>query len=350
MNRALQHIKKRFPQNNFQEENIAKAYDKIKKTESDLSVKILSVLGGFFSGIAFIAFLVITSFLTSGKALEVLGFITIVIAVFINTKFHKLLLDTFSIMLYLTGIVILVIGMNFLKINENTIIILVFFIGLITLIINQSYILSFIAILVLNGSILSLLFYNNVEDGIVVYLTGNLLLILLLFFNQAKIYALKNKISNLYGSYRIAFVFSFLFGMLLLSIKTFIKMDVYSWYGMAIIFAVSLLFVVNRILKILKITDKKAQSFIYLLSVLIASFSVFSPMIIGSLILILLGFYAKHKVVFITGILSFIYFTGKFYYDLNQTLLFKSLLLIGLGIVFLAFYLFTVKNTKIEKI
>ena len=61
--------------------------------------------------------------------------------------------------------------------------------------------------------------------------------------------------------------------------------------------------------------------------------------------------WVNYKTGLVIGIISFIYFISQYYYDLNFTLLTKSIILFSSGIVFILFYLFTNKklNTN-EKI
>jgi len=66
----------------------------------------------------------------------------------------------------------------------------------------------------------------------------------------------------------------------------------------------------------------------------------FSPVILGILLIILLSFLVNYKLGLSVGILTFIYFICQYYYDLNYTLLTKSILLFSSGILFLIFYIF----------
>lgn len=79
----------------------------------------------------------------------------------------------------------------------------------------------------------------------------------------------------------------------------------------------------------------------------------FSPFVYlcGSLLLILLCFHYAYKKEFAASILLFVFTVSKFYYDLNLTLLTKSILLFFTGIVFIVtWYLFTQKGKRHEKI
>jgi len=72
--------------------------------------------------------------------------------------------------------------------------------------------------------------------------------------------------------------------------------------------------------------------------------TIFSPSISGAMIIVLLSFLVNYKTGLAIGIISLIYFISQYYYDLNFTLLTKSIILFSSGIVFLLFYLFTTKK------
>ena len=83
---------------------------------------------------------------------------------------------------------------------------------------------------------------------------------------------------------------------------------------------------------------------IYILSALILVSTIFSPSISGGIVIVLLSFLVNYKTGLAIGIISIIYFVSQYYYDLNFTLLTKSIILFVSGIMFLLFYLFTAKN------
>ncbi|WMX12781.1 DUF4401 domain-containing protein [Aureispira sp. CCB-E] len=61
-----------------------------------------------------------------------------------------------------------------------------------------------------------------------------------------------------------------------------------------------------------------------------------APGIVGGILLLFLGIYSGYRLLAGQGILTIFFFTVLFYYNLNTTLLFKSMLMIGAGLLFLA--------------
>ncbi len=349
MDKKIKYIQENFTSNTIDTEAITKEYSLQQKNQSSIAIKILSVVGGVFSSLLFVLFVSISMIWTHATFMEIFGIILIVIAIFLNKKVTNLLLDTFSISLYIVGVSFVVFGLNYLKNPLDTSIYFVLLVGIITLFINQSYLLSFIASMMILGSILLYLFHHHIEDAISVYLALNGFLLMFWFLYLNILFYFK-KMNALYEPIKMTLLFSFLFILGLLAYGDIIKMNAFNWYLLALSTSIQLLFVVYKIKKSIALADKKAIFILYFLSILIVGFSYFSPAIIGALTVILLGFYTNSKSIFVLGILAFIYFIGQFYYNLNDTLLFKSVLLIALGIVFLALHFFILKFKNFEKI
>jgi len=75
-------------------------------------------------------------------------------------------------------------------------------------------------------------------------------------------------------------------------------------------------------------------------------FTAISPAISGSLLLLLLSFKVNYRTGVALGIMGFIYSIGMFYYDLNITLLQKSLIMFGSGVFFILLYFLIFKKSN----
>ena len=90
---------------------------------------------------------------------------------------------------------------------------------------------------------------------------------------------------------------------------------------------------------------------IYVLCIIICLPTVFAPYLSGSLLLILICFHYGYRAECAAALLLFIYAVSKYYYDLNLSLLTKSITLFFIGIACIAaWYFFTQKRTRHEKI
>ena len=167
--------------------------------------------------------------------------------------------------------------------------------------------------------------------------------------NESKIITSSKKLSKLYNPIRIGLTISLLFGLVIIGKRNLIPISQnYIWLSSIVLFFV-VIYLVSMISNILDIKSVKNKILIYSLSILILIPTVFSPSISGAILIILLSFLVNYKTGLIIGIISFIYFISQYYYDLNFTLLTKSIILFSSGIVFIIFHLFTNKKLDINE-
>lgn len=324
----------------FEKENIFKAY-KSKEDHQSLAIKILSVFGGLLSGVAFIGFLFITNFFDSSQGLMIFGGICIAGSILLNKAVSKIIIDTMSVTFYLIGFVLLGIGLADSIENESIICFIFMLIALFSLFISQNYIFAFVSILMFNGCIVALLTFNDLTSWVYIYIALVAAATTFLFLNEAKIIAQKNIISKLYEPLRSAMVFTFL------AVFIFFKENIigYSNFIIAsVVIILAILYVVYHLFKILNITETQHKTITLVATAVLLIPTAYSPAISGAILIILLSFMVNYKTGFGLGIIAFIYFISMYYYDLQFTLLTKSIILFSSGILFLAIYLFTRKK------
>lgn len=331
------------------ENAILKEYEVNHENTSSLAIKILSIFGGFLGSLTFLGFLGLVGLYESEFAFLIFGIGFIISAVWINKKYDKLLIDTFSISIYVIGFVLFFYGLTLFKVDENIGLLLVISIALSSLFITQNYILSFISILLISGSFLTLILSNNAYNIIPIYIAINGFLITYLFLNEAKIISSYKRLSKLYNPARVGLIFSLLFGLFTIGKRGLVPIsENYIWLSSIVLFFV-IFYIVKTIITINNVTVSKKKIIIYLLTALVLLPTLFSPAISGAIVIILLSFLVNYKTGFVIGILSLIYFISQYYYDLNFTLLTKSILLFLSGMVFIALYIFTSKNKTINE-
>ncbi len=110
---------------------------------------------------------------------------------------------------------------------------------------------------------------------------------------------------------------------------------------------IGILIMVQRIMQVMKVDHPVNQIGIYILCIVICLPTVFAPYLSGSLLLILICFHYGYKAECAASLLLFIYAVSKYYYDLNLSLLTKSMTLFFIGIACItAWYFFTQKKNK----
>ncbi|MCF6308708.1 MAG: DUF4401 domain-containing protein [Flavobacteriaceae bacterium] len=324
---------------NFNETELVKELNLQQENKSSLVIKILSIFGGILSSFAFLGFLLIAGLYDSEIGMVIFGIGFIAGSILINKAQDKLITDTLSVSLYILGLALIGFGFSEMDMNENLIIIVFIGIAVSSLFITQNYMLSFISILTINGSLLALIASNNLYSLIHLYIAINTALLVFIFLNEAKIITYNKKFSKLYNPSRIAIVISLLTGLIVVGTKDFLPISTNIIWISSLVFFVAIIYLISKIVSVLQIETAKNKNLIYLLSGIILIPTVLSPSISGALLIVLLSFYVNYKTGLVIGIISFIYFISQYYYDLSFTLLTKSIILFSSGILFITFYL-----------
>jgi hypothetical protein len=328
----------------FNEIEIENEYLKVKNDKSSIAIKILSVLGGFLATLAFLGFLLIAGLYDSEVGLVITGVIFLAVALWLNIVHNKLIIDTLSVSAYAIGLCLFAFGLSELEFGDNTICFLLMLIALLTIGITKNYILSFISTLTINGSFIFLIVENDLYNLIHIYNAILLVLLTYVFLNEAKLLADNRFLSKLYNPIRMGLVFSLLIGLVFVGQRGIFDFEIKYVWASSIITIPLTLYVISIITKIIGVTKTNSLYLIYALCLLFLIPTTMSPAISGTLLIILLCFLVNYKTGLTIGVLSFVYFISQYYYDLNYTLLTKSIILFLSGIVFLLFYVFTHKK------
>lgn len=328
----------------FNEIEIEKEYYNSQKEKSSIAIKILSVIGGFLATLAFLGFLLIAGLYDSETGLVITGVIFIGAAIWLNKEFKKLIIDTLSVSAYSIGLCLIAFGLSEQEIGDTTICILFMVISLLTIGITKNYILSFISVLTINGCFIYLIIDNDSYSLIHVYDAILLVLLTFVFLNEARLLAEKLFPSKLYNPIRIGLMISLITGLVFVGQRGIFDFGIKYIWASSIITIPLTIYIISIIVKTIGITKTKSLYIIYTLSILFLIPTAMSPAISGALLIILLSFMVNYKTGLVIGVISFIYFISQYYYDLNFTLLTKSIIMFVSGIVFLLFYVFTHKK------
>jgi len=322
---------------------------RLNDEKSGLAIKVLSIAGGFLATLSFIGFLMVAGLDDSKLGLIFTGAIFITGAIWLNIRTERLIVDTSVISVFITGFCLLAFGISQYEVDDNLIPILFGIIAALSIRLSQKYILPFISVLIFTGSILSLIVINEAFDLIHLYIAVIIFLLTYLFLNEAKIITQTRRFSVLYNPVRTGLIFSLLAGLLFVGKKGLVHITPDFVWLSSIITIPAFIYLVSIVLDIFKIYKQKNRISIYVACLLVLIPTAFSPAISGSLLIILLCFFVNYKTGFATGIIAFIYFVGQYYYDLNFSLLTKSILLVVSGVLFLIFFLFTYKKLRINE-
>ncbi len=343
----------------YNKKAILNVYGKQNENQSSIAIKILSVFGGIIASLAFLGFLFFTGIYDSEMGVLILGIVAIVGSLLMSKVFDKIILDTISVSAFIMGFFLLIVWFNMKEVDEHTVIALVIAMSIISLLISQNYMLAFIAVLIIQIALMIFIFLEKSYFFYQILIAFNTVLLTFWILYESKIITTSKKSLKLYNPIRIGLIISLLAGLapyLTREMGTFFTIDIvpssnkFLWLTSSIII-LSILFLVYKIINILDIEDIKKKMIIYGLSTMVLFVSAYSPSILGAILVILLSFYVNYKTGLVLGIVSLIYFVSRYYYDLNFTLLTKSILLFISGIICIAFYLFiNKKNETNEKV
>ena len=299
--------------------------------KSNLTIEVLSIIGGVLTAIFFLGFLVLSSILRSETSCLIAGSILIITTLFVNRLLTKPFLDAMNITCYIAGCILAGYGMNR---NMDVLFIVLIGISVVTMLLSKGFILTFLSVIsfymALFGEITNLFSSLNPLNVAAVPIIAIFLFVNL---SETKILSYTNGDLSKYKPIHSGLFVSCVLSLAGLSVNYLTK-STNDW-----------------IISVFMLVGPVHQVCIYLLCILICFPSLHAPYLSGSILLILICFQYGYKAESAVALLLFIYSISKYYYDLDITLLTKSITLFFTGIALLiAWYIFTQKKTRHEKI
>lgn len=315
-----------------------------KDDDQSLAIKILSVLGGILAGLAFFGFVALTGLLNSHHSMVISGVISVMMTFIINKVFGSILFTTLSVTFYIVGYILLTLGLLEMQISNQIVSMIILVTGLLSLFAIRNYLLSFLSVLIIHFSILSLFFDQHDFEIISLYSSALILFLSYFILNEAKLITTYKHWMSLYQPMRIGLVISFLTILILYSRASFFEIPVQYIWPSSIVTLFSLIFLLSKVFYVMNIGEIKHRALIYFMSLCLLVPLLWSPAILGAILILLLSFYVNHKTGVVIGIMSLIFFIAQYYYDLNLDLLTKSILLMLSGLLFMILYFLSYKK------
>lgn len=315
--------------------------------KNNLTIQVVSIIGGILTAIFFLGFLALASIIRSEESSLIIGCLLIVATLTISRFVVKPFLDAMNITFYVAGCILFIFGISA---NTNILFCSLLVISILTFFLTKGFILPFLSVILFNislfGEIAHLLSsWYPLQVAIVPLVAA------FLFANlfETKLLARLQGNTSKYKPFHTGLFISCLIALSGASID-FLTTGMNEWI-ISVFLWIGLLIMIQQIMQLMEVANLRMQIGIYGLSILICLPTVFAPYLSGSLLLILICFHYGYKAECGASLLLFIYAISKYYYDLNVTLLVKSITLFFIGIAFIvAWYYFTQKRTKHEKI
>ena len=297
-----------------------------------LGIKILVITGGFLACVFFLGFLAITGLVESTAGMLVLGTLAIGSSLGMNYATNSRMLDGAAIALYISGLVLITMGMKW---EADGTVLGFMVIAVASFFLMRNFLMIFFSVLLFLGS---MLWYIGSHESITLfylYLLVTSLSYTIVSLSEPALLSSGPMLNKRFPALRTGLLFSFIVGLVLtMRFDTFLyNMQPY-WVGWCIVM-ISLVAVVHYILEGLEITTGRRVLFFSCLVVVLLPF-LYAPAVPGALLVLLLGVHTRYLTGFAAGILAFVYFISQFYYDLQLTLLVKSIILMASGALFLA--------------
>lgn len=338
------------PAVDFNEPAITADYQKHYDNRSGIAIKILIVFGGFLASVAFVAFLFLLEIFKSDMAMLVLGIGFTVAALFINKVYDKLIVDTLSVSMFLIGLSLSGIGLSALHVEGNGLILFYALAALATLIFNRSYVFSFLAVLLFNGSVLAFIANNGVYDLVHVYIIATSVALAWWMLSEAEIIAARETVAGIFSPVRSGLIFSLLVALIAVGKRGLVEVETSLIWLSSVGSIGIILYLVKHVLVLLNKQHIKHKWLLYGACLVCLVPTAFSPAVAGSVLILLLSFMVNYRTGVGIALVALTYFIAQYYYDLNLTLLQKSGLLVLSGTMLLILYFVTAKMMGDEKI
>ena len=319
----------------------------------NLTIQVVSIIGGILTAIFFLGFLALARIIQSEISSLVIGTLLIITTLIISRVVIRPFLDAMNITLYIAGCVLTGFGMSA---NIHALFFILIIISILTFFLSRGFILPFLSVILFNIS-----FFGEAAHVFSSFYPLQIavvpILALFLFANifETKLFECIGT-ENYFSKYKPFHFGLFISGIVSLgglSINYLIS-ETNSWLVSCILSVciwIGILIMVQRIMQVMKVNNPVNQIGIYILCIVICLPTVFAPYLSGSLLLILICFHYGYKAECAASLLLFIYAVSKYYYDLNLSLLTKSMTLFFIGIACItAWYFFTQKRTRHEKV
>ncbi|WP_073851701.1 DUF4401 domain-containing protein [Pontibacter flavimaris] len=298
-------------------------------------MKVLAILGGLLGMGTFIGFLLAAGLYNSSVGMLFLGLCGLVGAEWLIRTNKEAAVDSVGVSLYITGYALLAVGIGQLTDSITGAALALACASAVAIGVSVSAIGVFLAVLVLNGSLLSLIFSHEVyplAHGLIALLA---LILTYLSLNEARLIAASRRFALVLGPVRMGVIFSLVITLALFVHQKFFSTTITYFWVSSLILIACLLLLVYRVLRDVAVFSPKTKLVVYTCAVLLLAPFILTPSVPGALLILLASFYIGHKPGFWVGLLALVYFIILYYYDLNMTLLSKSGVLVASGLLFL---------------
>ncbi len=335
----------------FDQKEIEKAFTASDSSFSNITIKVLSVAGGILAAIFLTGFLFIAGISDSSVSMMITGIIFVTGSIIVNKLVDNLTLDTASITLYIVGVVIFSIGFMETSDSHNWLCFILIGIAMATLFFSESFMLVFLGTLLFHFAIIYYFENRNAVNlmQFPILLCGFTLVWLTL--SEARIITFSRKANIIFKPLQAGFFVAFIAELLFITESSFLFPTRYSYLILSLGMGSATIILLYNVMQSLQSVNIRSRLFVYITALALVIPTIYAPYISGALLLIVLSFHYGFTSQFIISIGLLIYGTSRFYYNMQISLLNKSIILFATGLVIIGtWYYFTQQIKKDEKI
>ncbi|MEO0733545.1 MAG: DUF4401 domain-containing protein, partial [Bacteroidota bacterium] len=303
----------------------------------NLGFRLLGLLGGLLAVGAFLGLLFVSNMLQSELSYFVAGGLLLVVALVLDWRGEGSLGHSLVVALGVAGVFCCLTGFtDFWQSDQLTAVVSgVLCLALAAVLRGRTGI--FLATFAAGMSFLVVLLLNESHGQVHAFVVVNALVLTLGTLHADKLLTFDRQLALRYDAIRLGLTLSLLVASTWLSYR--------SWYGeatasfgwSAVVLIPLLLWVAYRRMDWFGLERKKLGLYLAGLTLLLLPLAL-APAAAPALLVLLLGITVNDRISIGLGAMALVYFLGHFYYDLNQTLLFKSVVLLVSGSLLLGAY------------
>lgn len=332
----------------FDRQAIETEFQERDETQS-LPIKILSIFGGLMASSTFTGFLFTFGILENRITQLIFGLIFLTGSIFFSRKTKMLLLDTIAVSGLILGFTLIGLALEDYRLSDESALLIICILAIVCINFVRNYIMTFILVLIAFGTLLAALNQADWDNLSYFYVPALGLVLAYLYIKEARIISKRDFFSIRYNPIRTALTFCLIIGLIYLTLDQKFILTNYYALSSSLSFIVLCFVALHYVFEKLAISNKRTIVLLYLLCLCCLLPTLFAPAISGAIFLVLISFLANYKTGFVLGILLLLYAVSRFYYDLEISLLNKSIAMMISGAFFIILYFVSLKLSRHEE-
>ncbi|MFT6000801.1 MAG: hypothetical protein ACI81P_003265 [Neolewinella sp.] len=315
------------------------AFQHDQEHEGSLGMKVLSILGAFLATIFFLGFVFIADGYESSVGLVITGLILLGASfVLSRPKYAGLIADAFSVSFVTCGYLMLLVGLAEPLYSGQSIGLAGAVIAGIILVAYENRIITFLATVTAAGCLLFLMSDDWGSTGVHGYVGITAILLTVWFLFEGALLKASPLLNRRYNGIRTGLLLALLMGAYYLSDFNWwmVLEREPNWYVSLLLIPLVGLAAWQVLQQFVKEPSHRIAYLAGVLTLLLPT--VFAPAICAALLVLILSWRSGHRTGAAIAVIALIYFVSRYYYDLNLTLLTKSMILSVSGVLFLIAY------------